>query len=70
MADKKDPTIKSATASDATSAPKVSDADHSAAELADSYKDAPDKPDESSIAQVQEVPEGWPGTGAPADPGK
>lgn len=54
MADKttKDPTIK-------TEAPKVSDGAHSADQM--TYKDNPDKPDPSTIAQVQVVPEGWPG---------
>jgi hypothetical protein len=37
--------------------------DHTTADLAGTYRDNPDKPDPSTIAQVQDVPEGWPGTG-------
>lgn len=48
----KDPTIK-------TEAPKVSDGAHSASEL--KYGDNPDKPDPSSIAQIQIVADDWPG---------
>lgn len=36
--------------------------DHTAADLADTYRDNPDKPAEDSIAQVQDPPKGWPGT--------
>ncbi len=37
----------------------VSEAEHSADKL--SYRDNPDKPDPSTVAQLQEVPPGWPG---------
>ena len=38
--------------------------DHTSVDLEGSYSDNPDKPAAESIAQVQDVPEGWPGTGA------
>ncbi len=41
--------------------------DHTASELEGTYRDNPDKPAPESIAQVQDVPEGWPGTRRPAD---
>lgn len=67
MAEKKDPTVTSkSAASDAAAgahpARPIDEADHSVAALEGSYRDNPDKPAKSSIAQVQDVPEGWPGT--------
>jgi hypothetical protein len=38
--------------------------DHLATDLEGSYRDNPDKPAKESVAQVQDVPEGWPGSGA------
>lgn len=80
MAAKKDPTVSttSTTASEMDNpdvpgthaARPIDEADHSATQLEGSYRDNPDKPAESSIAQVQDVPDGWPGTGVPADSGK
>jgi hypothetical protein len=71
MAKKNDPTVTSAStvASDQDNpdvpgthaARPIDEADHSAAQLEGTYRDNPDKPEESSIAQVQDVPEGWPG---------
>jgi hypothetical protein len=36
--------------------------DHTAADLADSYSEAKDKPSPESVAQEQEPPANWPGT--------
>lgn len=65
MADKKkDPTITS----DATSpdfpegthpALPASETEHAASKL--KYSDNPDKPDPTTVAQVQDVPDDWPG---------
>lgn len=41
--------------------------DHTAADLADTYRDNPDKPAADSVAQVQDVPNNWPGTGQVAE---
>lgn len=41
-------------------ATSVSEGDHSADEL--KYEEMKGKPDPTTIAQVQVVPEGWPGT--------
>ena len=69
MADSKkkdDPTVSTQSAGGAeypegTHPPRaVSEADHHVGQF--EYKDNPDKPDPSTIAQVQVVPEGWPGT--------
>jgi hypothetical protein len=35
---------------------------NSAEELSKTYSDNPEKPDPASVAQVQDVPEGWPGS--------
>lgn len=65
MADKKtDPTIKSGTTSPdypegTHPARPASETEHAASKI--KYRDNPDKPDESSIAQVADIPEGWPG---------
>jgi hypothetical protein len=47
----------------------VARGDHLATDLEGTYRDNPDKPAPESIAQVQDVPEGWPtGRGtAPAE---
>lgn len=49
---------------------KISDADHSTSDVANTYRDVPDdeKPDPTSILQEQEVPENWPGANDPAEP--
>lgn len=49
------------TAEGAEDAGTVAIGDHTADKLADTYRDNPDKPAPESIAQVQDVPEGWPG---------
>ncbi|HVF79291.1 MAG TPA: hypothetical protein VNA28_13420 [Solirubrobacteraceae bacterium] len=60
MADKKDPTITSAKGdSTIKPAPAIGDADHNVGAL--SYEDNPDKPDPTTVAQIQVVPDGWPG---------
>lgn len=59
-----DPTITSTSGPETVGpAPTISDADHSADSLAGTYKDMPDseKPDPTTVAQVQEVPVDWPG---------
>jgi hypothetical protein len=38
----------------------VARGDHLSTDLEGTYKDNPDKPAPESIAQIQEVPEGWP----------
>ncbi len=48
-------------------ADSVARGDHLATDLEGTYKDNPDKPAPESIAQIQEVPEGWP-TGQRAAP--
>lgn len=53
------------TAEGAENAGMVPVGDHTADKLAGTYRDNPDKPAESSIAQVQDVPEGWPGSARP-----
>jgi hypothetical protein len=63
MAAKKDPTMTSDAGPQTVGpAPVVDDADHSAAALQATYKDMPAdmKPDPSTVAQIQEVPEDWP----------
>lgn len=66
MADrKKDPTVTSDVGGDAYPegthpARPVSETTFAAEKR--EYKDNPDKPDPSSIAQVEVVPEGWPGS--------
>lgn len=50
------------TAKGAENAGMVPVGDHLASDLADSYRDNPDKPAKESIAQVQDVPKGWPGS--------
>lgn len=46
----------------------VARGDHLATDLEGTYRDNPDKPAPESIAQVQDVPEGWPtGQAAPAE---
>lgn len=63
MATKKDPTMTSEQGPQTVAAaPAISDADHSADALASTYKDMPDdmKPDPSTVAQIQHVPDGWP----------
>ena len=68
---KADPTISTTTMSAGDPYPEgthparpVSEVSHGAVKLEGSYRDLPDdeKPDSSSIAQVQDIPEGWPGT--------
>lgn len=63
MAVKKDPTVTSASAGDGYPegthpARPIDEADHSATQK--KYKDNPDKPDPSTVAQVEEVPADWP----------
>lgn len=55
MADKKVPVV-SPDAQDDT----VARGDHLSTDLEGTYKDNPDKPAKESVAQIQEVPEGWP----------
>lgn len=62
MADK---TSKNVVTSDVASSTPLGD--HTAADLADSYRDNPDKPSPDSIAQLQDPPKNWPGTGAVAE---
>lgn len=50
------------TAKGAEDAGMVAVGDHTAADLEGTYRDNPDKPADDSIAQVQDVPEGWPGS--------
>lgn len=62
---KSDPTIKSEAGGgsypEGTHPPRaVSDADHSVDQF--EYREMKGKPDTSTIAQEQVVPEGWPGT--------
>jgi hypothetical protein len=68
---REDPTITSATMSAGDPYPEgthparpVSEVSFGAPNLEGTYRDMPDdeKPDASSIAQIQEVPEGWPGS--------
>ena len=65
MAEKKsDPTIKSGAASDpypegTHPARPASETEHAASKL--KYADNPDKPDPTTVAQIQEVPDDWPG---------
>lgn len=68
MAAKKDPTVTSDAVGDAYPegthpARPASETEYAAEKL--TYKDNPDKPDPSSIAQVAIIPDEWPG-GAPA----
>lgn len=44
----------------------VARGDHTSKDLEGSYRENPDKPAPESVAQVQDVPEGWP-TGHPAE---
>jgi hypothetical protein len=70
MADSKkkdDPTVKSSQAGGSYPegthpAVPVSEGDHSADQL--EYREMKGKPDPSTIAQEQVVPDGWPGSGA------
>ena len=48
----------------------VAKGDHTATELEGTYRENPDKPAPESIAQVQDVPDGWPGARRPADDGE
>lgn len=55
-----DPTVTSEKGEGTTErAPAIGDADHNVGQL--TYADNPDKPDPTTVAQIQEVPEGWPG---------
>jgi hypothetical protein len=71
MADKKqaDPTVKSDPSAEFPEgthpARPVSEVTHNAGRL--KYRDNPDKPDESSIAQVVDIPADFPGQGVTAD---
>lgn len=59
-----DPTVKSSGGAEYPEgthpAVGVSEGDHSAAEL--KYREMKGKPDPSTVAQEQDVPEGWPGS--------
>jgi hypothetical protein len=61
MADKKASDGVPVVAINSEGAGTVAVGDHTAADLEGTYRDNPDKPAEDSIAQVQDVPEGWPG---------
>lgn len=60
---KTDPTMTSATGEaypEGTHPARApSDVTHSATKI--KYRENPDKPDETSVAQVADIPEGWPG---------
>lgn len=55
MADKQVPVLPKGHQDDT-----VARGDHLSTDLEGTYKDNPDKPAKESVAQVQEVPEGWP----------
>ncbi len=61
----KDPTVRSDSSAQASEganpAPKVEEADHHAGQK--KYRDNPDKPNPSTVAQVEDVPKDWPGQG-------
>lgn len=64
MAAKKDPTVKSDVSGPefpegTHPARAVSEVTHNADRL--KYRDNPDKPDESSVAQLVDIPDDWPG---------
>lgn len=66
MDETSDPTVTSASMTAGPDYPEgthparaASDVTHSATRIR--YRDADDKPDETSIVQIAEIPEGWPG---------
>jgi hypothetical protein len=68
---KSDPTISTASI-DKTQYPEgthparpASEVTHSATNI--TYKDNPDKPDPTTVAQIAEIPENFPGQGAPKE---